>query len=98
MRQSAEEVEAILRGVGSAITVQDASGQLVFANEAAVEMLGASSVQSLVNTPPEQIMDRFEVFDEDQQPISVPELPGREAMRGGEQGRQDPVLQGEGDR
>jgi serine phosphatase RsbU (regulator of sigma subunit)/PAS domain-containing protein len=82
LRRSAEEVEAILRGVASGITVQDTSGRLVFANEIAAKMLRASSADSLMETPPEQIMERFQIFDEELQPMSVEQLPGRLAMKG----------------
>jgi PAS domain S-box-containing protein len=82
LRKSAEEVDAILRGVASGITVQDTAGRLVFANEIAAEMLRAASVESLLGTPPAEIMQRFEIYDENLEPLAVEQLPGRLAMDG----------------
>jgi PAS domain S-box-containing protein len=82
LRESAEEVSAILKGVASGITVQDPSGKLVFANETAVRMLGASSVEALLETPTEQILERYEICDEDRKLLPNHELPGRLALEG----------------
>lgn len=82
VRRSADEVEAILRGVASGITVQDPSGGLIFANQTAAEMLKAQSVETLLASPPERIMDRFEIRDEDLQPLTIGDLPGRIALAG----------------
>lgn len=82
LRTSAEELEAILSGVTSAITVQDPSGKLVYANQAAAERLGAPSVEALLATPIPQIMERFELFDEQRMPFDLERLPGRQAMLG----------------
>ena len=69
LRESADEVEAVLQGVASAITVQDPTGTLIYANEAAADMLGFRSVDDLLDTPPEKIMERFEIFDEEGGPL-----------------------------
>jgi serine phosphatase RsbU (regulator of sigma subunit)/PAS domain-containing protein len=82
VRRSADEVEAILRGVASGITVQDPSGGLIFANETAAEMLKAQSVETLLASPPERIMDRFEIRDEELEPLAIADLPGRIALTG----------------
>jgi serine phosphatase RsbU (regulator of sigma subunit)/PAS domain-containing protein len=82
VRRSAAEVEAILGGVASGITVQDPTGNLTFANEIAARMLKVQSVEALLELPPGKIMERFEIFDEDMRPLSVSDLPGRIALRG----------------
>jgi PAS domain S-box-containing protein len=81
--RAATEVQAILHGVASAITVQDRRGGLVYANEAAARALGFDSVQELLDTPPAKIMESFEVFDEDQKPLPLEDLPGRLALESG---------------
>jgi serine phosphatase RsbU (regulator of sigma subunit)/PAS domain-containing protein len=82
LRKSAEEVEAILRGVASAITVHDRSGQIVFANEAAVRMLRMPSVEALMERDPGTIVERWDIYDEHGDPLPISELPGRIAQTG----------------
>ncbi len=82
LRRSADEVEAILRGVGSAITVQDTTGSLVFANDAAARMLRMPSADAVLESSPQMIVERFEIRDEDRNPLPLEELPGRKAMAG----------------
>jgi serine phosphatase RsbU (regulator of sigma subunit)/PAS domain-containing protein len=82
LRKSSEEVEAILRGVASAITVQDRSGQTVFANEAAARMLRMPSVESIIEREPGTLVERWDLYDEEGNPLPIPELPGRLALTG----------------
>jgi PAS domain S-box-containing protein len=82
LRQSADELEAVLQGVGSAITVQDQLGRLVFANQAAADLLGFSSIEAVLEAGTAKIMDRFELFDESGDRFSVDQLPGRIALTG----------------
>jgi PAS domain S-box-containing protein len=82
LRRSRDEMEAVLQGVTSAIKVQDSSGKLVYANEAAVSMLGFPSVDALLETSPDQRFDKFEIIDEELEPLSVDELPGRVTLAG----------------
>ena len=42
-----QQLEAILANLGEAVTVQDRTGQLVYANQAAADLLGAESVAEL---------------------------------------------------
>jgi PAS domain S-box-containing protein len=83
LRRSRDEIEAILQGVASAITVQNKSGDLVYANEAAARTLGFTSVDDLLATPPEMVMERFEICDEAREPFDPERLPGRIALAGG---------------
>jgi PAS domain S-box-containing protein len=76
------QLEAILRGVADAVTAQAPDGRLLFANEAAVTMLGFDSADELMNAPLTAIMDRFEMLEEDGRPFPVEALPGRRALAG----------------
>jgi serine phosphatase RsbU (regulator of sigma subunit)/PAS domain-containing protein len=82
LRRSADELEAVFQGVASAITVRDPTGKVVYANEAAAHLLGFTSVDALLEAAPENILERFEVFDEDGQVLDVNQLPGRVALTG----------------
>jgi PAS domain S-box-containing protein len=77
-----DQLELILSGVAEAITVQDREGRLVFANDAAAEMLGFPSSEALLAATPEERMSGFEVLDEDGSPLSLEKLPGRRALAG----------------
>jgi PAS domain S-box-containing protein len=82
LRRSAEELEAVFQGVASAITVRDPSGRIVYANLAAAQLLGYSSVEALLESTGENILERFEVFDTEGNELDVNHLPGRVALTG----------------
>ncbi|MDP9189623.1 MAG: SpoIIE family protein phosphatase [Actinomycetota bacterium] len=77
-----QQLDAVLRNLADAVTVQRADGKLVYANQAAAEMLGARSAEALVAAPPAEVVSRFESYTEDGQPLDVENLPGRKVMRG----------------
>jgi PAS domain S-box-containing protein len=84
--QARDQLEAILRGVADAVTAQAPDGRLLFANDAAVELLGYESSEALLEAPLTEIMDRFDVLDASGSPLSLDRLPGRRAIAEGEGG------------
>jgi PAS domain S-box-containing protein len=82
LHASRNQLEVILRGVADGITVQNPSGQIIYANDAAVHMLGYASLAELLATPNRQILERFELLDEQYQPLPESRLPGRHALQG----------------
>ncbi len=82
LRQSKEQLEIIFRSVTDGITLQEPSGHLIYANEIAARLVGYPSVQALLNAPPEEITDKFEIMDEEGRPFPVSQLPGRLALQG----------------
>jgi PAS domain S-box-containing protein len=77
-----QQLEAILENLGEAVTVQDRSGRLVFANQAAATLLGAESVDDLLATPPLELAERFISYNEDGSPLRLEQLPGRQVLQG----------------
>jgi PAS domain S-box-containing protein len=77
-----QQLQAILASLGEAVTVQDRSGALVYANQAAADLLGASSVAELLTTPSQVFMDRFITYNEDGSPLRIEQLPGRHVLAG----------------
>ena len=77
-----EELQVILGAVADGITAQDRTGRVVYANEAAARAMGFSSPEELLQTPPEQLLDRFEIIDLDGRPFSPERLPGRLVLAG----------------
>jgi PAS domain S-box-containing protein len=84
--QARDQLEAILRGVADAVTAQAPDGRLLFANEAAVELLGYESSEALLSAPRREIMSRFEILDEHGRHFPIDQLPGRRALSEGEGG------------
>jgi PAS domain S-box-containing protein len=74
--------EAILVGLAEAITVVDAQGQTVFANQAAADLLGVGSPRDLTDAPAGTIMPRFLVQDEQGRELDLECMPGRRLFRG----------------
>ncbi|MEO7425206.1 MAG: PAS domain S-box protein [Fibrobacteria bacterium] len=89
LRSSAEELESarkrldiILNGVDNAITAQDDTGKLVFANVAGARYLGYPSAEILLRTPLSEILARFRILNEDGTPFPWDRVPGRLALTG----------------
>lgn len=80
--QSRQQLSDILDSLADCITVQNKEGQLVYANAGAARALGYSSVDRLLELPLLEIMDKFEVLDEDGKPLSLAEIPGRKVLQG----------------
>jgi serine phosphatase RsbU (regulator of sigma subunit)/PAS domain-containing protein len=81
-----DELEATLAGIADAVTVQDSTGRLTYANDAAVRLLGYPDRATLLAVPPQELAARFEVFDEEGGPFPFERLPGRLALLGEEPG------------
>jgi PAS domain S-box-containing protein len=82
LRSSRDQLEVILEGVADGVTAQDRSGRLVFANRAAVRAVGMSSAREMLDAPRNEVVQRFEILDEEGHPLPHDRLPGRRALRG----------------
>jgi signal transduction histidine kinase len=77
------ELDVILQSVADGITVQDATGNLIYANEAAAALIGMPSAQAVLDVPPGALVERFEMWTEAGRPVAAGETPGRVALRTG---------------
>ncbi len=75
-------LEIITSSSADGITIQDATGKLIYANDAGAQMSGFASGQDLQRATAEEIFERFELLDEDGVPMPVEELPSRRALAG----------------
>ncbi|HEU4973760.1 MAG TPA: SpoIIE family protein phosphatase [Baekduia sp.] len=82
LRNTRQRLERILGVLAEAITVHDAEGRTVYANEAAARLLGAGSVEELLSATADQIMARFDVRREDGSPVALEDLPGQRLLGG----------------
>jgi serine phosphatase RsbU (regulator of sigma subunit)/PAS domain-containing protein len=77
-----ERLDVMLGALAEAVTVHDEHGQTVYANDAAVRLLGAGSVDDLLASKPGDVAARFRMTREDGATLRVDELPGRRAVLG----------------
>jgi PAS domain S-box-containing protein len=73
-------LDAMLGALAEAVTVHDEDGQTVYANEAAVRLLGAESLEEVRSARPGELASRFIISHEDGTPVKVEEFPGRRAV------------------
>jgi PAS domain S-box-containing protein len=83
-----DELAAILHQVADGITVQDRSGKIAYANDAAAKLIGFASADELMRTPAAEVLERFEMFDEHGEPFPLERLPGRAALAGAVSGEE----------
>jgi len=82
LRSVEQRLEAILVNLAEAITVMDEHGQMVFANQAAADLLGAGTPAELMSAQPGTIMPRFQVLDEQGRELDLERMPGRRLFAG----------------
>ena len=82
LRSSRDQLAAIVATIDEGITVRDRE-KLIFANDAAARLSGFESAQQLLEAS-DTVIDRFDLFDGDGNPLPVEQLPGRRAMANGE--------------
>lgn len=78
------QLTTALGSLTEAVTVQNPQGGLIYANEAAAQLLGYASASQMLATPQGEIYERFESFREDGSPLQFADLPGRQVAAGEE--------------
>jgi PAS domain S-box-containing protein len=82
MQSSRDQLNIVLQGVADGITVQDPSGKLIYANQAAARIVGFNTVDELLSASLPEIMSKYEIFDEQGNLFPLERLPGRLALKG----------------
>ena len=77
-----EQLEAVFQGIAEGIIVQDPTGRMLYANDAAAQLIGYPSGHALVATPAAEILSKFDLMDEAGQPFPLDQLPGQRVLRG----------------
>jgi PAS domain S-box-containing protein len=77
-----QRLEAVLSNLAEAITVVDRAGRTVFANQAALDLLGLRSAEELAQAEPGEIMARFIVLSESGEELDLDAMPARRLFRG----------------
>jgi PAS domain S-box-containing protein len=84
LRGTQARLDGILGSLGEAVTVHDERGKTVYANEAAVALLGCESIEELLSAEPGELAGRFHITREDGSPVRVSDMPGRRLVAGEE--------------
>ena len=83
LQETKDQLEAILQGVADGINVLDATGQLIYANEAAARAAGYPTAQAMLQAHDTgQLFEGFDILDESGQPFPIAQLPNRLARQG----------------
>jgi len=73
-------LDTVLTNIADAVTAQHRSGELIFANPAAVELLGYDSHDTLMRASAHELSTRYDFSDEYGRPIPLTELPNFKAV------------------
>jgi PAS domain S-box-containing protein len=77
-----KQLEAILKTIDDGILLQDASGKIVYANQAVARLSGYQSVDELLQVPALWYEQQFDLTDEYGQPFPTSRFPGRRVLAG----------------
>jgi PAS domain S-box-containing protein len=76
------QLATVLDGLAEAVTVSDAHGRTVYANHAAARLLRLTPGEQAGGASGAELMDRFDVYDEDGAPVALEQLPGSRVRAG----------------
>jgi GAF domain-containing protein len=77
-----QQLEVILGTVDAGITVRDTHGRMVYANQAAADLLKLPDPDAVKAFPPGRLMERFDVYSEAGDPVDLAQLPGSRVLSG----------------
>ncbi len=77
-------MDSVMENVAEAVIVHDGGGNLVYANQAASELVGFEQLQDLISGKPGPRDPRFQIHDEEGRPLDLGRLPRRRTLRGEE--------------
>lgn len=84
LMENTRQLELIFNGINDGITVQGKDERVIFANEAASNLMGLPSVEFMTGNPVAEIRKRYDYFNEQGQPLDMDLLPARQVMKTGQ--------------
>ncbi len=82
LRDAEQRMQAIVGSLADAVTIRDMSGRLVYANHAALESMGFSTLEEFRESDPEALFERYAVTGESGAPLRMEDLPSVRLLRG----------------
>lgn len=77
-----QQLHVILGAVDAAVTVRDRHGRMVYANQAAADLLKLPDAAAVLAHAPGALMARFDVYTEDGEPVDITGLAGTRLLLG----------------
>lgn len=77
-------MDTVMEILDEAVVVQDATGRLVYANQAAAELFDTESGEALISQPLERIRETYDIYREDGTPMPAEDFPPVRALQGEE--------------
>ncbi|MFL5818511.1 MAG: SpoIIE family protein phosphatase [Conexibacter sp.] len=78
----AGQLGTVLDRLAEAVTVSDAHGRTVYANDAAARLLRLTAAEQASGAAGVELMNRFEVYSEHGEPVALDQLPGSRVRAG----------------
>jgi GAF domain-containing protein len=82
LTQLEQRLVAALGSLAEAVAVQDTSGAVIYANDAALQLLGVTTVDELLATTSATISVGLRAFDETGRPVGIDDLPSARILAG----------------
>jgi hypothetical protein len=82
MAQDRKVLDILFHHAAEGVTMQDRSGQVVYANDEAARLVGFERGADLVKATPEEILSRIEMVDRNGAPMPLEAIPGRRVLAG----------------
>ena len=76
------QLKVILASVDAAVTVRDRNGRMVYANQAAADLLKLPDPAAVLAHPPGGLMRRFDVYTDDGEPVDLTDMSGTRLLMG----------------
>ena len=81
-RATSERLRAVLDSMSDGVVMQDRELRIIYANGHAARMSGYASTEAMMAAPLSDLAARFNLFDENGQPIPYERVPSRRALMG----------------
>lgn len=82
VKQARDQLDIILQGAADGIIVYNKNDQIIYANEAAMAMMGFTSFQSMLEVSSPAIVSSYEIIDEQRKPVMPSQLPHHRVIAG----------------
>lgn len=82
LREAQQRMEAIVGSMADAVTIRDTTGRLIYANDAAMHMIGLSPTDDIAQRDARALYDEYAVTDEQGNPLDMSDLPSVRLLAG----------------